>query len=445
VRALLGAHLKSPGWFPFPLSGEFFRAENLRHGAGCVKRNVPILAANRFQLMVFSFFKKPEKKMVVRPAAIPRPPAGSASAPPAAKEKDEESSFSDFSEDFGRSSLDFHIDGDSDPVDAPAEEAAVLFANHQDSAAQAILEDALKLQQSKRAERLWLMLFDLYRLSGQRSAFEAMGIEYARVFEKSPPGWGGASELEHAETETAKSGSLLFKGDLVGSNVASFGAVERALEKSPRLRLDMSRVRQADAEGCACLLKLLSSAGKDKRAIELLGRDALIPLMQNAIEAEKTRTPVSGKEWWLLLLELFQRQGRQDLFEDLAIDYAVTFEESPPSWEPGQVAEPEPAAPEPEVKSAAEEDDGAYALSGDVKSLRFGDLAEFAQGRDQLVIDCAKLIRIDFVSAGVLVNVLTPIRSANTPIVFRHPNYLVAELFRVVGLADVAAIVFAKH
>jgi anti-anti-sigma regulatory factor len=193
---------------------------------------------------------------------------------------------------------------------------------------------------------------------------------------------------------------------------------------------------------------LLSPAGKDRRAIELLGRDALISLVQNAIEVEKARTPISGKECWLLLLELFQRQGQQEPFEDVAIDYAVTFEESPPSWESGRVVESEPAAPEPEAKDAAdeeEEDDGAYALSGDVKSLRFGDLAELAQGRDQLVIDCAKLIRIDFVSAGVLVNVLTPIHSADKPIVFRHPNHLVAELFRVVGLTAVASIVFAKH
>ncbi|MDR2451316.1 MAG: STAS domain-containing protein [Candidatus Accumulibacter sp.] len=382
--------------------------------------------------------------MVVRPAVAPQSPAGSENAPPpAAEKKIEEASFSGFS-DFGHSSLELHVDDDSDPVDAPAEEAAVLFANHQDSAAQTILEDALKSQQSRRGERLWLMLFDLYRLSGQQSAFEAMGIEYARVFEKSPPGWGGASEPEPDEAaKTAKSGSVRFKGDLLGGNDASFDGVEQALEKNPRLRLDMSKVRQVDAPGCARLLKLLSSAGQG--AIELLGRDALISLVQKAIEEEKAQTPVSGKECWLLLLELFQRQGRQEPFEDLAIDYAVTFEESPPSWESRQVAEPEPAAPEPEVASAGEEDDGAYVLSGDIKSLRFGDLAEFAQGREQLVIDCAKLVRIDFVSAGVLVNVLTPIYSTNTSIVFRHPNYLVAELFRVVGLAEVTTVVFAKH
>jgi ABC-type transporter Mla MlaB component len=402
--------------------------------------------------MVFSFFKKPEKKMVSRPAAAPRQQVGSESVPlpPPAPAEEIQENLSDFSDfDLDGSSLDFHVDvesgGETDPVDALAEEAAVLFANGQDSETREILEGALKSQQSEGAERLWLMLFDLYRLTGQRPAFEAAGIEYARACEKSPPGWGAESEPAE-KAKTAKSGSMLFKGDLLGSNGASFAAARQALEKKTTLRLDMAKVKQADPEGCARLLKLLSPAGKGKRAIEILGRDVLVPLVKDCIAAGRAETPASGKECWLLLLELFQQQGRQDLFEDLAIDYAVTFEESPPSWEFEQIAEPEPAMPEPGAESAdEEEEESAYVLSGEIKSLRFGDLPEFAQGRDRLLIDCGKLVRIDFVSAGVLLNVLTSLRSADTPIVFRHPNHLVAELFRVVGLNAMTTIVFAKH
>ena len=37
--------------------------------------------------------------------------------------------------------------------------------------------------------------------------------------------------------------------------------------------------------------------------------------------------------WQLLLLELLQRLGTQEEFEEWPVDYAVTFELSPPSWE----------------------------------------------------------------------------------------------------------------
>ncbi|MDR1661647.1 MAG: STAS domain-containing protein [Azoarcus sp.] len=402
--------------------------------------------------MVFSFFKKQPEKMVARPAASARsketPPP-----PPVVKQAKNETLDASLAEEFsdfglaGESSLGLQVDAEFDPVDGPAEEAAVLFANNQDQAAQAVLEGALKQLPSGPVERLWLMLFDLYRISGQRSAFEAMGIEYARAFEKSPPVWQG--EAKPAPSAKApKSGSVLFRGDLLGANASSFETVRQALEKSGALRLDMSKIKQIDPEGCASFLDILSHARKSRRGIDLKGRDTLIRLAQQSVEAGKQETPATGKECWLLLLELFQQQGQQEVFEELAIDYAVAFEESPPSWDAGRVKVPEPAAAreaEAEEDESGAADDDVYTLSGEVKSARFADLPAFVQKRNTLLIDCAKLTRIDFVSAGVLLNSLMSVRNTGKEIAFRHPNHLVAELFRVVGLSGVATIVFAKQ
>jgi anti-anti-sigma regulatory factor len=400
--------------------------------------------------MVFSFFKKPPEKMIIRPAAVPRPEDKQAPVAEQASDKDLlKASLTEFSDsEFTQSSLDFQVDGDFDPINASAEEAAVLFANSQDQAAQTILENARGLpewQQSGPAERLWLMLFDLYRLSGQQSAFEAMGIDYACAFEKSPPSWGAGSESEDlARMSKGKGGGMLFKGNLLGSNVSSFDAMRQALGKNPALRLDMSKVKQVDVEGCACLLKLLLSARNSRCEIDLLGRDVLVPLVKERIEAGKRETPVAGKACWLLLLELFQQQGPQEVFEELAIDYAVTFEESPPSWEIRRVAKPDVVAREVAVESVAA-DDGVYALGGEIRSSRFANLLAFAEIQDSLLIDCGKLTRIDFISAGALLNTLMTVRNTGKQVVFRHPNYLVAELFRVVGLTSVATVVFAKQ
>ena len=408
--------------------------------------------------MVFSFFKKQPEKMIARPAAVPRQtgdrpaaPASSTSGqaaaqdPAAGKQESanapeavapQQSDFSDFS--LSQSSLDFHIEADVDPVDSQAEEAAVLFANHQDAAVQAVLENALQTHRTGPAERLWLMLFDLYRISGQQQAFEAMEIEYARTFEKSPPGWRSHAAGKVRAPEGVV-GSVVFKGDLVGGNTAAFEGVRLALEKNRKLRLDLSKVKQVDPDGCGGLLDLLLRARKNKWDIELLGREALGELVQGRVETGKAE----GKECWLLLLELCQLQGRHDAFEEVAIDYAVTFEESPPSWEAARVAAPEPVATEPAAMSDESAGD-AYILSGEVKAMRFGDLPAYASTHDPVLIDCAGLTRMDFISAGALLNVLTTVRSSGKQIVFRHPNHLVAELFGVVGLKSVATIAFAK-
>ena len=76
--------------------------------------------------------------------------------------------------------------------------------------------------------------------------------------------------------------------------------------------------------------------------------------------------------------------------------------------------------------------------------MRFGDLPAYASTHDPVLIDCAGLTRMDFISAGALLNVLTTVRNSGKQIVFRHPNHLVAELFGVVGLKSVATIAFAK-
>ena len=153
--------------------------------------------------------------------------------------------------------------------------------------------------------------------------------------------------------------------------------------------------------------------------------------------------PFFGWGIWLLdMIHINRRKGR-DAFEEVAIDYAVTFEESPPSWESARVAAPEPVLQQ--TPAADLETDTAYMLRGEIKSSRFGDLAAYVGEHDLVLIDCAELTRMDFISAGALLNALTAVRSSGKQIVFRHPNHLVAELLGIIGLRAVASVVFARQ
>ena len=231
------------------------------------------------------------------------------------------------------------------------------------------------------------------------------------------------------------------RGTLTDDNNAAFDAIRQALEKNPKLRVDLSKVSRLDAGGCARLLSLLQQARKAGRELELLGRDTLQALLEKGVESGRAE----DRECWLLLLELCQLQGQYERFEDLAINYAVTFEVSPPSWEAKRVAVPEPVLPRAAQGAGDEVDADAYGLRGDIKASRFADLSAYAGVHDPVLIDCVALTRIDFISAGALLNLLTTVRRGGKQIVFRHPNHLVAELFGVVGLKAVASIIFAKY
>lgn len=363
---------------------------------------------------------------------------GPAPTPELAIEDPSSLDFSDFV--FSESSPDFHVEAEIDPIDAEAQEAAILYANGQDEMVRTLLENAVRIHHFGPGERLWMMLFDLYKLSGQKAAFEALEIDYAQSFEKSPPGWRDKSSGP-AKTKQVLAGNFLFRGTLTGDNNSAFDAIRQALEKNPKLRLDLSKVSRLDAGGCARLLSLLQQASKARREIELLGRDTLQALLDKCVGSGRAE----DRECWLLLLELCQLQGQYEKFEDLAINYAVTFEVSPPSWEAKRVAAPEPVLQLATDGVGDEVDVDAYGLHGDIKASRFGDLAGYAGGHDPVLIDCVALKRIDFISAGALLNVLTTVRRSGKQIVFRHPHHLVAELFGVVGLNAVANIIFAKN
>jgi anti-anti-sigma regulatory factor len=405
--------------------------------------------------MVFSFFKKPPEKMVAKPAAVFRPEERGVAAPGstvAAKHEEKISTDASSQEQIDDPSLDFtdfdfehslrnvQIEDELDPMDADIEQAVMLYADSHDDATRSILEDAVRVHRYGPGERLWLMLFDLYLLTGQKTAFEALASDYAQCFGQCSPAWRDSPRKAGVTKAVA---SVVFKGHLSGDNESSFNAVRKAMETNTGLRLDLSTVENFDVAGCGRLLGMMHKARKARRQIELLGVDKIRERLKSCIKPGTAE----GGDYWLLLLEIYQSQGVQERFEDLAIDYAVTFEISPPSWEERRVASTQPeseqalaVAPVPGDRSTPD----AYQAQGDIRASRFADLATFIEVHDPVFIDCSGLSRIDFVSAGALLNVLSSAKRSGKRIVFRHPNHLVAELFKVVGLTAIADIVPAN-
>lgn len=398
--------------------------------------------------MIFSLFKKSSKTKV--PESVTTPVARSETAhnsgvgvapEPARTQSLEDSSFSDFP---AEESLAGILVEESHPnVDADAEGAAILYANRQNDEVRSVLEDVVQRRGRDAGEWLWRMLFDLYQIIGEHKAFDAMGIEYARVFEKSPPIWRGENNRQTASS--ALVGGIGFNGDLVESNKPAFAAVRQALEKREHLRIDFSRTRQADAAGCANLLALLQEVRQKRKEIDLLGLESLA----TSLQAQLVPGEAQGRECWLLFLELCQRLGKQDVFENTAIDYAVTFELSPPSWDERRVStslkrSAETVSGKKDKEAAKGAPINAYVLEGDVRGERFDDLGEFAQLHENIMIDCSRLCCMDFVSAGVLANILAGLKRQGKTIVLYHPNYLVAGLFRLLGLNTSARIVLPK-
>ncbi len=388
--------------------------------------------------------------MPERPAARPKPPpeappaanapqktavpAGQPSAPPESPRNTVPPTFKDsiFGEEFTLSNaMGIEVEHDVDPVKVDIEQAAVLFANGQDVPARTILEAAARTHTGADAERLWRMLLDLLQVLGDRAAFEKLGMEFAQVSEKSPPTW--RTEAAPAKVATSLS-SVALQGVIAGSDSPGIAKLREAVDKKLPIQVNLGKLVSLDDMAAGVLFDLFRKARKLGLTITLEGAEGLI----GRLEGRLTAGQQEYEKGWLLLLELYQLLGSQERFEEKAVDYAIAFEVSPPSWETVK------AGTIRAVKETLAPIDENYVISGECKNCRFDDLQPFLDLHDHPVIECSQLKRLDFMSAGMLRNILEPYKQRGKEIVIRHPHHLVAELLTIVGVNSVARIIVTK-
>lgn len=322
-------------------------------------------------------------------------------------------------------------------IGAAFEEAAVLYANGNDEEALALLEAAVPNEGSAVGEGAWLMLLDLYRLGGHRQRFESRVLDYATRFERSPPSWADLSPAA-GKAKACQVPLVNLNGQLSAAAAKQFEQIAAIARRSGGVRIDVSKVRGVDDAGCGVWRRLLAELAAERLGVTLLNVQSLADVLGKRVEAGRAE----ARDTWLMLLELLQYAGDQARFEDLAVAYAVTFEESPPSWERRVGLAPVALAPVAAVPATAVDPD-AFAFEGELigagnETLK--RLAAFASERRQLRIDCARLRRIDFVCAGTLFNILVTLQAQGKLISLVNVNAMVAGLLRVMSVDQVAHV-----
>ncbi len=311
---------------------------------------------------------------------------------------------------------------------SPVDEAAILYASGQAEMAERLLKDILTTGN----RRAWHMLFDLYCIQSREKEFEQLALDYAMRFETSPPVWQKLAGNGASKPQQAQAASLELPGLLDKNAAATLREGIAATDKKTAVRIDFSRIAMVDETGADECAKILAAARKAKRKLQVSGVDTLIALLQDLNRATHSRAV-----HWLLLLELYQTLGQQDNFEDLAVDYAVRFEVSPPSWSEVQAAEvvqAEPAAPR----------DDALMLSGEITPANDSALQQFgsyAATHNDVLVDLSQVTRVDYGSVSQFISVLMQCLGSGKAITLRGHNALIHELFRVMGIDQLAQLI----
>ncbi|PWF55142.1 STAS domain-containing protein [Massilia glaciei] len=321
------------------------------------------------------------------------------------------------------------------------EEIAIMYANDElEVAEHLLLESLADVGQTDRT--VWWMLFDLYQVSGRQDDFDNVAIDYASRFETSPPSWS-APPPAGTDDNTARSGvtpTEAFTGALDAAIAPQLKRLLGLAGSSPLFRLEFGRVKSATPEGCTLIL----GAMKDLRAgggeLIVAGASELADIIRANIatgERDASEAP------WLLLLALLQLMNKEKDFEETAMDYCVTYEVSPPSFEaPANMA----AAAEASVRTPSTSDRFMLPpLIDGFSTTLFEKIEAYAEQYDPVVLDCSRLGRVDYSAASSLLSRLRPLHAADKRIEFRDMNHLVAALFKLLGYPGVSRLFPHKY
>ncbi|WP_310386949.1 hypothetical protein [Roseateles sp.] len=351
--------------------------------------------------------------------------------------------------------------------DPELDEAVIAFANADFESCEAAINALIRPGGQRNLQgETWLVLFDHFRATGQQAKFEALALDYAQLFGLSAPQWYSLPKLV---ADAARS----VRAPMGASSGVSWSAPEYLVSESvQQLKarcqnlpmpwvLDWAPLRQLDIEACGLLRELFRSWAQQQVDMRWLAGDAFLHLLS---EMAPVGVRDADPALWMLRLEALRLVNRPDQFDETAIDYCVTYEVSPPSWEPSNcrvrisaagMSTTGPATnimPTEQSTSFMESQINEQAhlpasvqlelsgqLSGDI-SATLATMTTEIGAATVINVNCPKLIRLDFMAAGDLLNWVLSRRAENRSVSFTDAHRLVALFFVAMGINEHAKI-----
>ncbi len=352
--------------------------------------------------------------------------------------------------------------------DPELDEAVIAFANADFELCEQALS-SMTAPSGSRAQHAetWLVLFDMYRAIGQQGKFENLALDYAQQFGWSAPQWFSMPKLvadaARAE-ERPKAQRIDGQIGWVCPEIVDADAVTKLRSLTLQMPLpwvfDWGQLQSIDPEACSRMSELFRTWIAQPLDLRWLNGEQLFAVLA---EASPTGARDTDPAYWQLRMDALRIANRPDQFDETAIDYCVTYEVSPPSWEPAQCrarvsgaensTASQPLSVVSEVSTSfvesqfSEDPNMVQMASVELSGQLVGDIGETLKklnselGHSAIVhVSCAKLIRVDFIAAGDLLNWVLARRGENRSVSFVDAQRLVALFFGAMGITEHAKV-----
>lgn len=347
-------------------------------------------------------------------------------------------------------------------------DAALLYAEGEFAAAESTLSSLLtdtSLDQDDR-ELVTFSLFDVYRCSGQQERFEALALDYAKRFGRSPAEWFSIVEKVRlsapadlcSDTASDPGQQTFWKCPHILDAQALADCSAHYSKNSPVFAVNWLPLQHIDtsvAQALAAQLTLWSSTPLELHWVGVESLEAAIQMCRISSDATE------NKPWWLIQMDMLCLLQQPQAFEDLALEYCVEFEVSPPNWRTVACklanAEKVPEAvgsvvSQPLVSQEAgamhESTYAVHELSGNIigdNPAALLELHKAAHRQNQLTVSCAHLGRVDINAAGRLFYWVQEQRVAGCSVQFILLPRLVLVYFFMLGMDKLASLSTGSH
>jgi hypothetical protein len=358
--------------------------------------------------------------------------------------------------------------------DAELDEAVIAFANADFQFCEQSLRRLMEGQgaRAQHAET-WLVLFDLYRATGLQPQFESLAVSYVQRFASSAPQWYSLPKMvAEALADQPTSRESQAPGEV---NVGWSSPERLDIESVGRLRsqtlqlplpwvFDWGPLKAIEPEAAMQLSTLFRLWSGQAIEMRWLAGDRLFQVLH---DVAPTGVRDADPAFWLTRLDALRLANRADQFDEAAIDYCVTYEVSPPSWEParckvvisGGSLNTRAAASSLMsdvstgfLETGTDEDPSSVAIAhvnlsgqllGDI-SATLGHMLEQLGDCTVVNVSCARLIRVDFIAAGDLLNWVLARRAEGRAVQLTEAHRLVALFFGAMGINEHARVQIRK-
>ena len=216
------------------------------------------------------------------------------------------------------------------------------------------------------------------------------------------------------------------------------------------MRMDMSKLAAISAADATMLAGALAKLRRAKLPMWFNNLESLEGVLRAAFNEKSAG---DQRPYWMLLFEIYILQGSAEAFEELALEYAVAFEMSPPNWEvyvntvAAAAAKSAPAAAPKGPLAPASAPDAGFEMKGVLSGSSANQVAELnahAAARAEAVVDMGKVLRIDFAYTSAFFDVVKAIQLAGKRVILTNLNEVNAALLEALGVNRYAILVRRK-